>query len=132
VDVSDTANQPRHFYRVPKVRYHDLYTPTAVSGCSLALNISGAGTVVYALAASGNGGTCSFTPTSGSPSTGAVIGHQWLQAHYIGRLYVESQNVVPIYAELDFVTPSAGTFRGTAYTSQTGTSIFGTFTFTRP
>jgi cyclophilin family peptidyl-prolyl cis-trans isomerase len=132
LDVSSTAGQPRHFYRVPQIAYPGpIYTPLSVAGSTLTLNVTGAGTVVYAFSASGTGGTCTFTPTGGSPTSGAITGYQWLQEAYRGRIYVESVNLVPILAECVFDTAAGGSFKGTAYQT-TPFAISGTFTYSTP
>jgi hypothetical protein len=71
------------------------------------------------------GGTYSYT----QGSAGSVIGYNWIQDAYRGRLSpIQFSGLVPMVLHLDFDSATAGTFKGTAYpNSGAPLAVSGTF-----
>jgi cyclophilin family peptidyl-prolyl cis-trans isomerase len=125
LDVTATAGQAKHFYRVPQIAYPaPLYTPPSHFNKTLTLNFNaGLGTVIYTFDGTGLG-SCNYVGNS----NGTITSSTWTQEAYRAQIVVQSTNLVPFVLSLAFTSANGGVFRGTAYTSSPFT-VTGTFTF---
>ena len=125
LDVTATAGQAKHFYRIPQIAYAGpLYTPPSHFNKTLTLNFNGGGgTIIFVFDGTGLG-TCNYVGSS----TGTITSSSWTQEAYRAQLVVQSTNLVPFVLSLAFTSAGGGTFRGTVYTT-TPSTVTGTFTF---
>ncbi len=125
LDVTATAGQAKHFYRIPQIAYAGpLYTPPSHFNKTLTLNFNGGiGTIIFVFDGTGLG-----TSNYVGSSTGTITSSSWTQEAYRAQLVVQSTNLVPFVLSLAFTSAGGGTFRGTAYTT-TPSTVTGTFTF---
>ncbi len=129
-DVTASATgQGAHYYRVAQVAYPGpVYTPMALSGMTVDVSFTGGGSLTLNINALG-GGTSNY---NNGGSIGAFGTHSWLQEAYRGQLYVDTSDLVPLLFNFVFNSATAGTFKGTAYTSPNPGAISGTFSVPAP
>ena len=131
-----TVNQsaPFRFFRVTEVQYPpSLFVPPHLAGRILNLNFQTGAAMVLTFDNAGNA-TYIWTTPGNEPSSGFVLAYQWTQDPYRGRFKpaIVFSNVIPMELHLDFDSPTAGTFKGTAFpfypSSQGATPVSGTLT----
>lgn len=125
--ITQSGSAPRQFFHGAQIQYpSSLFVPPNVLGRAVTLNFTGGnGTVVVSFDNAGGG---SYTWTLGSP--GVVQSYNWIQDPYRGRLWpIYFSGIIPMVLHLDYDSPTAGNFKGTAYPSVGNPfAVSGTFT----
>jgi peptidyl-prolyl cis-trans isomerase A (cyclophilin A) len=124
--VTRVTPAPRQFYRAAQIQYpNSPFAPKQLTGRNLTLIFSagGPGTIVNTFTSTNSG---TYTWSLGSP--GVILNYVWNQAPFNGTIWpIEYSGIVPMTLKLNFDSPTAGTFTGTAYTSPFTTAVSGTF-----
>jgi cyclophilin family peptidyl-prolyl cis-trans isomerase len=125
--ISTSTDPPMQFFHMAQIQYQDsLFVPFTLHTRTLTLDFSDRyGTVVIAFNNSSGG---SYTWNLGK--SGSVLNYGWVQNPYRGRLSpILFSGLDPMVLHLDFDSATAGTFKGTAYSS-VPFAVSGTFSAT--
>jgi cyclophilin family peptidyl-prolyl cis-trans isomerase len=125
------ATAPAQCYALSRVQYaSSTFAPRTFYSRTLALNISGLGTLVNYFNSTG-GGTFSF-----GGSSGVILGYNWTQNIYRGSLWpIQYDWFYLLTLQLTFTSTGGGTFSGQAYNPYTWAyagDVTGTFTLAPP